>query len=229
MASQLKEVIEMALEKNDIADLDEDGEWVSIEAKVLQLWEANSDSISQVGLMGDETGKIKFVCWEKGELPELEEGGIYRIKGAVVDSWEGKYQVNLNSRTSITELDKEVEVGGGESFEDRIVGIVPKSGYIERCPECKRVLVNDHCPVHIEVEAEEDVRVKASLQNEDKIAVFNGEKAEELLGMTLEECKEVDEDDMEPLIYGKLVGKRMRLEGEEFDENVVVNEFEEVG
>ncbi|MFW6196527.1 MAG: replication factor A [Thermoplasmatota archaeon] len=224
-----EELRNMSLDKNDIADLDEEGEWVSIEAKVLQLWKANSDSISQVGLIGDETGKIKFVSWEKGGLPDLEEGNCYRIKGAVVDSWNGDYQVNLNSRTSVEEMEEEVEVSDRESLEDKIVGIVPKSGYIERCPECKRVLVNDHCPVHIEVDPLEDLRVKASLQNSDKIAVFNGEQAEELLDMTLDESKEIEEDDMEPLIYGKLVGKKLKIKGREFEENIVVNGFEEVG
>jgi len=93
IATLSEELRNMSLEKNDIADLDQEGEWVTIEAKVLQLWEANSDSINQVGLIGDETGKIKFVSWEKGNLPSLEEGKSYRIKGAVVDSWNGDYQV----------------------------------------------------------------------------------------------------------------------------------------
>ncbi|MFW6048468.1 MAG: replication protein A, partial [Candidatus Natronoplasma sp.] len=69
-----KEVRTMSLAQNPLSELNEDGEWVSLKVKVLQLWESNSDSISQVGLLGDETAKIKFVSWKKADLPDLEEG-----------------------------------------------------------------------------------------------------------------------------------------------------------
>lgn len=219
----------MSVAKNKINDLSQEGEWISIRTKVLQLWDPNSDSINQVGLLGDESGKIKFVSWKKAALPELEEGKSYLIKGAVVDSWNGDYQVNLNSRTSISKLDEEIEVEGKEGFVDRITGIVPKSGYIERCPECNRVLINDHCPVHIEVDPVEDIRVKASLRNKDKIAIANGEVAEKLLGISLEKAKEIPKEDMDSIIHGHLVGRKFRFFGKEFDENIVISDFEEVG
>ncbi|MFW6196462.1 MAG: hypothetical protein ACOC5D_03915 [Thermoplasmatota archaeon] len=218
----------MSVAKNRVDDLSQEGEWVSIRTKVLQLWDANSDSINQVGLLGDESGKIKFVSWKKAALPKLEEGKSYLIKGAVVDSWNGDYQVNLNSRTSISELDEEIEVEENKGFVDRIIGIVPKSGYIERCPECNRVLVNNHCPVHIEVDPVEDIRVKASLRNKDKIAIANGEVAEELLGISLEKAKEIPEEDMKSIMHGHLVGRKFRFIGKEFDENVVVNNHYEM-
>lgn len=219
----------MSLAEIHISDIHEDGRWVTLKVKVLQLWEPNSDSMKQVGLLGDENGKIKFVSWKKTDLPEMEEGKSYLIKAAVVDSWNDRFQVNLNSRSSITELDEDVEVFSDDGFEDVFTSIIPKSGYIERCPECKRILVNDHCPVHIDVEPLEDVRVKASLANSGKIAVANGKVAEALLGLSLDQVKNIDKEDMDCLMYAKLVGKRFRFKASEYEENLVVHEIEEVG
>ena len=72
-------------------------------------------------------------------------------------------QINFNSRTKISPVDKIIEASGSGLVKGTITDIVPKSGYIERCPECKRVLVNGHCPVHVDVKPEEDMRIKASL------------------------------------------------------------------
>jgi replication factor A1 len=57
---------------NKIEDLSENGKWANLKAKVIQLWENTHDSISQVGLLGDETGIIKFTAWKNAELPEFE-------------------------------------------------------------------------------------------------------------------------------------------------------------
>jgi replication factor A1 len=44
-----------------VVEINEPGLWVDLKVKVAQLWETNSDAISQSGLVGDETGSIKFV------------------------------------------------------------------------------------------------------------------------------------------------------------------------
>ena len=46
-----------------VEDIDDDEQWVDLTAKVVELWEPRSDSIAQVGLLGDETGRIKFTAW----------------------------------------------------------------------------------------------------------------------------------------------------------------------
>ncbi|MFO8110539.1 MAG: hypothetical protein R6U17_08515 [Thermoplasmata archaeon] len=76
---------EMTLPEVSISDIDEDGKWITLRVKVLQLWEPNSDSIEQVGLLGDPGGKIKFVSWKKAELPTLREGKRYRFRAT---EWE---------------------------------------------------------------------------------------------------------------------------------------------
>ncbi len=218
----------MASNVRTIESLDKADEWVSVKVKVIQLWDPNSDSMSQVGLLGDETSKIKFVSWKKSNLPLLEEGKNYLIQGVIVDSWNGKFQINLNIKTKISPLDGKLKVRNDE-LTGRIIKIIPKSGYIERCPECNRVLVNDHCVVHVEVEPIEDIRIKLSLNNNSKIILVNGELAEQMLGLNLEQARKMEEGDLENLMDIKFIGKEYWFMGKEFEENFLVKSFEEIG
>jgi len=94
-----------------VVEINEPGLWVDLKVKVAQLWETNSDAISQSGLVGDETGSIKFVKWSKAELPSLEEGKSYHLKNLVTDEFQGRFSVKLNRTSKIEPLDKDVEVG----------------------------------------------------------------------------------------------------------------------
>jgi replication factor A1 len=86
----------------------------SLKAKVIQLRENTHDSISQVGLLGDETGIIKFTAWKNAELPELEQGESYLLKSVVIGEFNGRFQVQLNKNSSVEKLAEEIEVGGGD-------------------------------------------------------------------------------------------------------------------
>jgi len=46
-----------------ISEIKENRKWVSLRVKVIQLWDSTSDKIIQSGLIGDETGMIKFTIW----------------------------------------------------------------------------------------------------------------------------------------------------------------------
>ena len=59
-------------ERVQVGDIDQDEQWVDLRVTVVDLWEPRSDSVSQVGLVGDESGTIKFVAFETSELPDLE-------------------------------------------------------------------------------------------------------------------------------------------------------------
>ncbi len=218
----------MALNVRTIEGLDRPGEWVLVKVKVIQLWDPYSDSMSQVGLLGDVTSKIKFVAWKKSNLPLLDEGKSYLIQGGIVDYWNGKLQINLNIKTKISPLESEIEVRNDE-LTGRVVKIIPKSGYIERCPECNIVLVNDHCVVHVEVEPIEDIRLKFTLDNGSRIVLVNGELAEQMLGLSLEQAREMEEKDLENLMDIKLIGREYKFTGKEFEENLYVKSFEEIG
>ncbi|EMA55676.1 replication factor A, partial [Halococcus thailandensis JCM 13552] len=100
-----------ANEQREIGSINAAEEWVDITAKVVELWEPRSDAIAQVGLVGDETGRIKFTSWAKSDLPTIEEGSVYQLGNVVTDEYQGQFSVKLNRTTTIEEVDDEIEVG----------------------------------------------------------------------------------------------------------------------
>jgi len=94
-----------------VNEIDQDEQWVDLRVKLVDLWDPRSDSISQVGLLGDESGTIKFVAFETSELEQLEEGKAYELSNVVTDEYQGTYSVKLNRTTTITEINEEIEVG----------------------------------------------------------------------------------------------------------------------
>ena len=223
-------------EQTLLNDIDQDEQWVDVRAKVVDLWEPRSDSISQVGLLGDESGRMKFVAFTTSELPELEEGKSYALGNVVTDEYQGNFSVKLNRTTSITELDEEIEVGDDSTdVEGALVDIQSGSGLIKRCPEegCTRVLQNGRCSEHGNVEGEFDLRIKAVLDDGDEVheVIFNREMTEELTGIELDEAKQMAMDALDTTIVeeemrGDLVGYYYRVTGPTFGRYVLANEVE---
>ena len=75
--------------------------WVNVKAEVLQLWENHSPAISQVGLIKDGSGIMKFVCWKKANMPEVEIGDKVTFENAVTSEYQGKISLTLNSKSRI--------------------------------------------------------------------------------------------------------------------------------
>ena len=92
-----------------VAEVTSPDRWIDLEVKVLELWEPTSSAISQTGLVGDDSGAIKFVKWTKSELPDMEEGKSYSLKNVVSDEFQGRFIVKLNRTSEISELETEVE------------------------------------------------------------------------------------------------------------------------
>ncbi|QCJ47052.1 MULTISPECIES: replication factor A [Haloprofundus] len=222
----------------EVSDIDEDEQWVDLTVKLVELWEPRSDSISQVGLLGDESGTIKFVSFTTSELPELKEGAVYSLQNVVTDEYQGRYSVKLNRTTTITELDEEIEVGDDSvSVEGAFVDIQSGSGLIKRCPEegCTRVLQNGRCSEHGNVEGEFDLRIKGVLDdgNEVQEIIFNKEMTEELTGIALEEAKQMAMDALDTTIVADemaedVLGRYYRVSGPTLGRYVLVNEFEQL-
>jgi replication factor A1 len=129
----------------DLTDIDEPEQWVDVTAKVVDLWEPQSDAIAQVGLLGDETGTIKFTKWAKSDLQTLDEGTVYHLGNVVTDEYQGQFSVKLNSTTTIEQRDADIEVGDDSTeLVGALVDIQSGSGLIKRCPteDCTRVLQN---------------------------------------------------------------------------------------
>ena len=226
-------------ESASVADIDSPEEWLDLTVKVVDLWEPNADSIAQVGLLGDETGTVKFTKWAKSELPELDEGAVYRLEGVVTDEYQGRFSVKLNSATDIEELDADLEVGDDDTeVEGALVDIQSGSGLIKRCPEedCTRVLQNGRCSEHGDVEGEFDLRIKGVLDDGLEIheTIFNQESTEELTGITLEEAQQMAMDALDTEVVVEemretVLGRYYRVSGPTLGRYVLANDIERLG
>ena len=222
-----------------VDEIDEDEQWVDLRVKLVDLWEPRSDSISQVGLLGDESGTIKFVAFETSDLPELTEGRAYDLSNVVTDEYEGSYSVKLNRTTQITEIDEEIEVGdNADTVEGALVDIQSGSGLIKRCPEddCTRVLQNGRCSEHGQVEGEFDLRIKGVLDDGETVTevIFDREATEELTGMGLEAAKDMAMDALDTTVVAEemaddVLGRYYRVTGPTFGRYVLVDEMEDPG
>ncbi|MFB6111533.1 MAG: replication factor A [Halobacteriaceae archaeon] len=220
----------------EIADIDDPEQWVDLTAKVVELWDARSDAVGQVGLLGDETGTIKFTAWAKSDLPSLEEGEVYRLGNVVTDEYQGRYSVKLNRTTTIEQVDDDIEVGDDDvEIEGAIVDLQSGSGLIKRCPEsdCTRVLQNGRCSEHGEVEGEFDLRVKAVVDDGEAVheVIFDEEATETLTGITLEAAKERAMDALDTTVVAEemrneIVGRYYRVRGPMFGRYVLADEVE---
>ena len=221
-----------------LADVDAPEMWVDVTAKVVELWEPRSDSIDQVGLLGDASGTLKFTKWAKSDLPTLEEGGVYRFGNVVTDEYEGRYSVKLNRTTTIEELDEELEVGDDEvEIEGALVDIQSGSGLIKRCPEedCTRVLQNGRCAEHGEVEGEFDLRIKGVLDDGEQVyeVLFDKAGTEELTGISIEEAKDMAMDALDTTVVAdemreKVLGRYYRVAGPTFNRYVLADDVEAI-
>jgi replication factor A1 len=225
-------------EQKDVSDIDSPEEWIDITAKVVDLWDADSDAVAQVGLLGDETGTVKFTKWSKSDLPELEEGQVYSLRNVVTDEYQGRFSVKLNKTTTIEALDEDIEVGDDSAeVEGALVDIQSGSGLIKRCPDedCTRVLQNGRCSEHGECEGEFDLRIKGVIDDGEAVheVIFDREATEELTGIALDEAQEMAMDALDTSVvademHEKVLGRYYRVVGPTLGRYVLVNEFEEL-
>jgi len=221
------------------AGIDTADEWIDLRVTVTELWEPRSESIAQVGLLGDESGTTKFVAFETSDLPRLEEGRSYALGNVVTDEYEGRYSVKLNRTTTIRELDEEIEVGDDATeVEGALVDVQRGSGLIKRCPEegCTRVLQNGRCSEHGEVEGEFDLRIKGVVDDGEAVheVIFDRETTERLTGIPLEEAKEMAMDALDTSVVADemeatVLGRYYRVRGPELGRYVLADEFERLG
>ena len=233
-----------------VKDITSDGKWISLKAKVVQLWENEKPSISQIGLLGDDTGTVKFVIWTKSDLPALEEGKSYIFKNVVTDSWQGRFSVKLNKTTTMVPTE-DVEVASNDTaMTGAIVDVQSGSGLVKRCPECNRILVKGACVDHGKQEGEYDLRVKAVIDDgrTAQDIILNQELTHRVTGIDVKVAKKMAMDAVDPavvldeikrILLGKyftvkgpvlgsryLIVKDMQRAGVQLDLNTVVKKVE---
>jgi len=213
-----------------VKDINADGRWINIKAKVAQLWDNNHESIGQVGLVGDETGTIKFTKWASAELPIIEEGKSYVFKNVVTNIYQERFQINLNKSSQIEEIEEDIEIGTEEvEFIGAMVDIQAGSGLIKRCPQCNRALIKGVCGEHGKVEGTYDLRIKAVLDNGHNVqdTLLNREVSERLTNITLEEAVHMATEALEQSVVvdkikEQLVGRYYSVTGPKLDRYILI-------
>ncbi|MDD1719321.1 MAG: nucleotide-binding protein [Methanoregulaceae archaeon] len=207
----------------------------NVRAKVIQEWEANHERMLQTGLLGDETATIKFVMWKEEGKERLVPGTVYTIYYAMVDEYNGRLSLNLNTATAIPE-EGDLAVSSGEShMEGALVHIAPGSGLIKRCPVegCNRVLSRqNYCPVHeIQPKYIYDLRIKGWIDDGIKTneVLVQREMVETLTGITLDQAQEIAEnnplgmDEVFLRIRDRVLGRYLDCGGREIDRRILAN------
>ena len=209
-----------------------------VRAKVVQEWDASHERMLQSGLLGDETGTIKFVIWKEPGREKLVVGGVYNIFYAQVDEFNSRLSLNLNGATILQE-EADIPVSGGDAaYTGALVHIAPGSGIIKRCPVegCNRALSRQNfCPVHeIQPKFVYDLRIKGWLDDGEKThsILLQREAVEALTGMNLAAAQEVAEnnplgmDEVFIQMRDKVLGRYVTCKGREIDNRLLVNSCE---
>jgi len=217
-----------------IEEITKPGQWISLKAKVVQLWDSSSPSVSQVGLIGDETGIIKFVIWAKSGKREVEEGKCYLFRNVVTDSFGGRMQVNVTRTSEIVEIDEDIKLPPREiEVVGALVAIQQNSGLIQRCSVCNRAMTKGICPIHGKVEGYDDLRIKGVLDDGDNFyeIILNEDNIKKLTGIDLEKAKKIaserlDRNAVLSELKNKLLGRYLKVIGTRGGRYLIVKDVE---
>ena len=149
---------------------------------------------------------------------------------------------SVSVRDSAPQLSVREAVSSGGMFDVEVVGNVLEvrdgSGLIERCPECGRVVQNGQCRSHGDVDGEDDMRVKAILDDGTGAltVVLDRDLTEEVYGGSMAEAREqareaMDKEVVADRIRERIVGREYRVRGnlsvDDYGANLDAAEFAE--
>ncbi|CCQ37330.1 replication protein A [Natronomonas moolapensis 8.8.11] len=243
--------------ERDLIELEAGDRGRTIEVRVLDVERRTidgRDGETEIlsGEVGDETTRLPFTDWAPHD--ELTEGASVRLADVYVDEFRGVPSVNVTEFSSVapvaavdvsdsaTELSVREAVASGGVYDVLLTGNVIEvrdgSGLIQRCPECGRVVQNDQCRTHGQVDPEDDLRVKAILDDgtDTVTAILDRELTAEVYGGTLEDALEHARDEMNrdvvaDRIATRLEGRAYRVRGslsvDEYGANLNASEFAE--
>ncbi|MDY6930820.1 MAG: replication protein A [Halobacteriota archaeon] len=216
-----------------ISDITAVGQWINLRAKVLQIWDSNHESISQVGLLGDDSGTVKFTIWASSGLPELIEGRSYELKNVISDIWQDRINVKLNRNSSITEIaeDIDTDVSDEMRMSGAIVTILDGSGLIKRCTTCNRVLYEDgSCAEHGLVNGVDDLRIKGVIDDGEVAQEFllNLDAIKNIAGISLEEAMGSGQEALMKRIKSLLLGRYFEVTGPVVGRYMLINDSKDL-
>ncbi len=190
------------------------------------------------GLVADRSGTLAFSSWSDFGLTP---GEAVRLSGGYVRSFRGRRQLVLDERALVVRVeggdlpepaellhrpprpiaDLEEE-GGGEAaaVEGLVVGLLPPSGVVYRCPNCRRIVTSGLCRLHGAVAGVADLRARIVLDDGTGAATVAAgrEATERLWGITLEVARArlrelPDPSVLEEQLHEAVVGRRLRVRG----------------
>ncbi len=213
-----------------VDEIDEADQWINLRVKVVDIWHSEHDSIKQIGLVGDETGVIKFVSWAKADLVEIEKDKCYSIENVVTNEYEERFSVAFTKNTTITEISEDIVVGFTTSeFTGVMVAVQNGSGLIYRCSICNKAMQKGTCKEHGKVDGVHDLRIKGVLDDGIKVqgVLLNRERTEALTGITLEAAitmaqEALDAEVVAERMQGMLIGQYYIVTGQDMGDTLLV-------
>jgi len=191
------------------------------------------------GLLADRTGSIAFSSWSDFQLVP---GEAIQVAGGYLRTFRSRQQLVLDDRSVVSRIDADdlpepaellhagprsiaavEDAGGGEAVavEGIVVGLLPPSGLVYRCPTCRRTVKSGICRVHGQVEGQADLRARIVLDDGTGALTINAGRAEteRLWGVTLAEARARLRDQPDPTlleeqILERLLGRRLRVRGQ---------------
>jgi replication factor A1 len=222
---------------------------VEVERKTIDGRDGETEILS--GVLGDETARLPFTDWDPHDAVAAEAS--VRIEDVYVREFRGVPSVNVTEFSTVepiaevpvsesaTRMTVAEAVDAGGVFDVELVGNVLEvrdgSGLIRRCPECGRVVQNDQCRSHGDVDSEDDLRVKAILDDgtDTVTVILDRELTAAVYGGTLAEALEqardaMDRDVVADAIAEDVVGGEFRVRGalsvDEYGANLDCEAFE---
>ncbi|WP_435127585.1 Single-stranded DNA binding protein [Halobaculum sp. D14] len=239
----------------DLIDLEVGDRGRNVEARVVEVEERvidgrDGETTILSGVLADDTARLPFTDWDP--TPAVEEGADLRFEDVYVREFRGVPTVNLTEFTAVSPADVDVAdeapevtigdaVDSGGMYDVAVVGNVIEvrdgSGLIERCPECGRLVQNGQCRSHGDVDPEDDLRVKAILDDGTATvtAVLDRDITEDVYGGTLEDAldaareamsRDVVADDIREALVGREFRVRGHLSIDDYGANLDAAEFD---
>jgi replication factor A1 len=226
---------------------------VDVKARILEINERDVEVNGEKkkvfsGTIGDETGKAQFTSWDDFKI---KKDDVLRISGGYVKTWKGIPQLTFDSNANVEKLEKSeiskkdiefnkmplhkiVEKRGAldVELEGTIIDIHRGSGFVLRCPECNRVLMNGQCSVHGDVKGTADMRLKLTVDDGtgSVTSILNRELTEKILNMNMDDAKKMKEDELEKELQSRLFAKKISLKGnalgDDFGTSIIVRDAE---
>ena len=222
---------------------------VDLVAKIAQKYDlreftsARGPGKVQSLLVGDETGVIRVVLWNKKaeEAAELKEGDVIKVVGGYVRENQGRNEVHMNDMSKLIINPKGVEINlrpmpSQRAYERKRINEITESdsnveilativqvfdmNFFEVCPQCnKRARLREEgfvCQTHGKVTPDYGfvMNVYADDGSDNIRVVLWREQAEQLLGMTREQILQFKEDPAKfEPIKNELLGNTILISG----------------